>query len=72
MSYIISNPHMVATWRSKGFRIHLLIAEKPTGCFNPSVNIDTILIFHNHGAIPKPFNVEIVRMVRFDIMYDNP
>ena len=30
LSYIISNPHMVATWRSKGFRIHPLIAEKKT------------------------------------------
>ena len=43
-----------------------------TGCFNPSVNFDTILISHIHGAIPKPFNVVIVHMVRFNIMYDNP
>ena len=43
-----------------------------TGCFNPSVNFDTILISHMHGAIPKPSNVVIVYMVMFDIMYDNP
>ena len=43
-----------------------------TGCFNPSVNFDTILFSHIPGAIPKPFNVVIVHMVRFDIMYDSP
>ena len=43
-----------------------------TGCFNPSVNFDTILISHIPGAIPNPFNVVIVHMVRFNIMYDNP
>ena len=30
MSYIISNLPKVATWRSKGFRIRPLIAEKST------------------------------------------
>ena len=51
---------------------HAVLKYVCTGCFNPSVNFDTILISHIHGAIPKPFNVVIVHMVRFDIMYDNP
>ena len=52
--------------------VKLSFTETSTGCFNPSVNFDTILISHTHGAIPKPFNVVIVHMVRFNIMYDNP
>ena len=46
MSYIISNLPKVATWRSKGFRIRPLIAEKSTtlllsGTFGHTVNAFT-------------------------------
>ena len=44
----------------------------PTGCFIPSVTFQTIVISGIDGPILKPFNVVIIHMVRFDIMYGNP
>ena len=42
-----------------------------TGCFIPSVNLLTISLSRIHDPILKSFNVVIVHMVRFDIMYGN-
>ena len=51
---------------------HELILKESTGCFIPSVTFQTIVISGIDGPILKPFNVVIIHMVRFDIMYGNP
>ena len=43
-----------------------------TGCFIPSVNYQHQVFSAIHGAILKPFDMVIVHMGRFDIMYGNP
>ena len=57
--------------QDKSHNVNIIVFDY-TGCFIPSVNYQHQVFSAIHGAILKPFDMVIVHMVRFDIMYGNP